>query len=167
MIREKTRGLRISGSILGESSVEEVTPGAENDYFVRERIALWGEVIFWCLPRDPRMPYFRAGDQNMGDGRRLVNFVVPMFQMKWLTLFSESEHLEAIETKSSGTAVSIAILDVRGPADGRGNKRDPVEHWCLTHCILDGHHKLHAASRSGEPLRLLATHPKTLISRGQ
>jgi hypothetical protein len=142
--------------ILGQASVEDVTPGAANDYFVREQIALWGEDTFWCLPHDPRVPYFRAGDKDIGDGRKLFNFVVPMFPLKWLTMSPESEQLEAIKTKSSGTAVSIAILDVRGPADWHGHKPDPVEHWCLTHYLLDGHHKLHAASRSGKPLRLLS-----------
>jgi hypothetical protein len=142
--------------ILGEASVEEVNPGAEKDYFVREQIALWGEDAFWCLPHDPRVPYFRAGDRDIGEGRRLFNFIVPMFPLKWLRMYPESEQLEAITTKSCGTAVSIAVLDVRGPADWHGQKPDPVEHWCLTHYLLDGHHKLDAASRTREPLKLLS-----------
>lgn len=142
--------------ILGESSVEEISPGAENDYFLREQIALWGEDTFWCLPHDPRVPYFRAGDRDIGDGGRLFNFIVPMFPLKWLRMFPESEQFEAIRTKSSGTAVSIAVLDVRSPADWHGKKPDPIEHWCLTHYLLDGHHKLDEASRTGKPLKLLS-----------
>lgn len=143
-------------AVLAEASVEEITPGAANDYFVREQIALWGEDTFWCLPHDPRVPYFRAGDRDIGDGRRLFNFIVPMFPLKWLRLSPESEQSEAIRTKSSGTAVSIAVLDVRSPADWPGQKPDPVEHWCLTHYLLDGHHKLDAASRTQQPLKLLS-----------
>ena len=142
--------------ILGEASVEEVSPGAERDYFVREQIALFGEDTFWCLPHDPRVPYFRAGDRDIGDGRMLFNFIVPMFPLKWLRMYPESEQLEAIRTKSSGTAVAIAVLDVRSPADWPGEKPDPVEHWCLTHYLLDGHHKLDAASMTKEPLKLLS-----------
>jgi hypothetical protein len=141
--------------VLGEASVEEVSPGADNDYFLREQIALWGEDAFWCLPHDPRVPYFRAGDRDIGEGRRLFNFIVPMFPLKWLRMYPESEQLEAIRTKSSGTAVSISVLDVRSPADWHGQKPDPVEHWCLTHYLLDGHHKLDAASRTRKPLKLL------------
>lgn len=65
--------------------------------------------------------------------------------------------MEALRSKTSGTAVSIAVLDVKSPADWSGDQEpDPVEHWCLTHYLLDGHHKLHAASESGKPLNLLS-----------
>ncbi|MBW8723883.1 MAG: hypothetical protein JF625_01815 [Inquilinus limosus] len=47
------------------------------------------------------------------------------------------------------TAVAISLLDVKGPAM-RG-----IDHWCLTHYLLDGHHKLAAAARAGRPLTLI------------
>jgi hypothetical protein len=60
------------------------------------------------------------------------------------------------ERKGSGTAVAVSVLDVKGPADWVGEEPSgPLEHWCLTHYLLDGHHKLHAAHLSGRPLRLL------------
>jgi hypothetical protein len=27
---------------------------------------------------------------------------------------------------------------------------DPVEHWCFTRYLIDGHHKLHSASEAGK-----------------
>ena len=76
---------------------------------------------------------------------------------KWLTMTTVSEYAEALRTKAPGTAVSIAVLDVKGPADWNDDREpDPVEHWCLIHYLLDGHHKLHAASESGKPFRLLS-----------
>lgn len=143
--------------MLAESAVTQTAPGDRHDYFVSEQIALWGEDTFWCLPHDPRVAYFRAGDQDIGERRRLFNFIVPMFPTKWLTMSTVAEYKEALRTKASGTAVSIAVLDVRGPATFAGEPwPDPEEHWCLTHYLLDGHHKLHAASEMGKPLRLLS-----------
>ena len=144
------------GVVLAEAPVVQVKPGATNDYFTNEQPALWGEDNFWCLPHDPRVSYFRAGDKDIGEGRRLFNFVVPMFPTKWLRMATVAEYAESLRTKASGTAVSVAVLDIRSPADWTGEQTpDPVEHWCLTHFLLDGHHKLNAAAEAGKPLRLL------------
>jgi len=144
-------------AILEESPVTMVKPGEKNDYFAREQIALWGEDTFWCLPHDPGVPYFRAGDRDMGESKRLFNFIAPMFPTRWLNMTTLTAYKTALETKASGTAVALAILNVRGPADWSAEQPpDPVEHWCLTHYLLDGHHKLNAASEMGKPLRLLS-----------
>jgi hypothetical protein len=142
---------------LGDTSLLLVQPGDQNDYFLMEETALWGEDTFWCLPHDPRVPYYRAGQWEMGERRRLFNFVVPMYPAKWLTMGTVSEYVRKQETEGTGTAVAISILDVKGPADWVGvEPHGPLEHWLLTHYLLDGHHKLHAAQLSGKPLRLLS-----------
>jgi len=80
-----------------------------------------------------------------------------MFPTKWLTMTTVEAYKQALRTKGSGTAVAIAVLDVRGPATlADESEPDPKEHWCLTHYLLDGHHKLHAASEAGKPLSLLS-----------
>jgi hypothetical protein len=33
---------------------------------------------------------------------------------------------------------------------------DYYAHWGLTHFLLDGHHKMHAAAESGRPVQLLS-----------
>jgi len=143
--------------MLGEFPVTMVKPGEPNDYFVKEQIALWGEDTFWCLPHDPRVPYFRAGDRDMGESKRLFNFIVPMFPTQWLKMETVAKYREALATKASGTAIALGVLDVRSPVDWNQEKApDPSEHWCLTHYLLDGHHKLNAASETGKPLRLLS-----------
>jgi hypothetical protein len=142
--------------VLAETSLLLVRPGDAEDYFAREEVDLWGEDTFWCLPHDPRTPYYRAGDKDLGEGRKLFSFVVPMYPTKWLTMKSVSEYVADQEAKGTGTAVAIAVLDIKGPADWPDSQTpDPVEHWCLTHYLLDGHHKLHAAYTTGKPLRLL------------
>lgn len=144
-------------AILGEFPVTMVKPGEPDDYFVKEQIALWGEDPFWCLPHDPRVPYFRAGDRDMGESKQLFNFIVPMFPTQWLNMTTVAEYKEALATKSSGTAIALGVLDVRSPVDWKQEKAPgPTEHWCLTHYLLDGHHKLNAASEAGKPLRLLS-----------
>lgn len=47
------------------------------------------------------------------------------------------------------------MLDVRGPTT-REEGPDVTEHWCLTHYLLDGHHKTYAASLAERPLTLLS-----------
>ena len=156
--------------MLATGNVTQVTPGKANDYFIGEQIALWGEDNFWCLPHDPRIAYYRAGDQDMGAGRRLFQFIVPMFPSGWLKMGAVGEYVKSLTEKASGTAVSIATLEVRSPAeDGTEQTIDPSEHWCLTHYLLDGHHKLHAAEQSGKPISLLSfvTWSESMASREQ
>ena len=142
--------------ILAESSLQLLCPGDAEDYFVREEVDLWGEDTFWCLPHDPRTPYYRAGDTDLGDGRRIFNILVPIYPTKWLTFKTLSEYRDQMDANGTGTAVAISILDVKGPSTWVGEQDpDPVEHWCFTHYLLDGHHKLHAAYTTGKPLRLL------------
>lgn len=144
-------------ALLCETSVTLAIPGGSNDYYQHEQVSLWGEDMFWCLPHDPRVPYFRAGDSSLEPGKRLFNFVIPMIPTRWLSMTTIAKYEEALKTKSSGTAVSIAVLDVRGPSDWNDSRPpDPLEHWCLAHFILDGHHKLNAAMQTGKPLKLLS-----------
>jgi hypothetical protein len=140
---------------LAEMHVTLVLPGQGRDYFVGEQIALWGEDTFWCLPHDPRVPYYRAGERNLGAGRKLFSFVVPMFPTKWLKMGTVSAYSDELRGGTTATAISLAVLDVKRPADWEGD-RDPTEHWCLSHYLIDGHHKLLAASDSGQSLRLLS-----------
>jgi hypothetical protein len=116
-----------------------------------------GENKFWCLPHDPRIPYFRAGESDIGQSRAFFNFIVPMYPTKWLTFKAPFEYKRELREAGTGTAVALSILDVRSPADWDGNEaRDPVEHWCFTHYLIDGHHKLHAASEAGGSLSILS-----------
>jgi hypothetical protein len=144
-------------ALLGEATVRLVYPKGKGDYFCEDQIALWGEDKFWCLPHDPRIPYFRSGESNMGGSRRLFNFIVPMYPTKWITFKPFSVYEGELRENGRGTAVALSILDVRSPADWDGDEApDPLEHWCFTHYLIDGHHKLHAASEAGRPLSILS-----------
>lgn len=145
-------------ALLAETDLNLVIPGAKGDYFCEDQIALWGEDKFWCLPHDPRIPYFKAGDLDIGGSRKLFNFVVPMYPTKWLTFKAPSVYDQELRTEGRGTAIAVSVFDVRSPADWERDEvpPDPVEHWCFTHYLIDGHHKLHAASKAGKPLNILS-----------
>ena len=53
---------------------------------------------------------FRAGEKDMGDRRKLFNFVVPMYPTKWLTFKTVSDYMKEQERKGSGTAVAVWSL---------------------------------------------------------
>lgn len=145
-------------TLLAETDLNLVIPNAKGDYFCEDQIELWGEDKFWCLPHDPRIPYFRAGDLDIGESRKLYNFIVPMYPTKWITFKAPSVCESEIRESGTGTAIALSIVDVRSPADWERDKTppDPVEHWCFTHYLIDGHHKLHAASENRKPLSILS-----------
>jgi hypothetical protein len=135
-----------------------VRPGDPADYFAQEQIAVWGLDGFWGLPHHPKVPYYRAGVVDGIDERAtLYQFVVPLFPDNWLDPSVVATYAERLEGAHHPTAVAIAVLDVRGPAWPRPGSTDhPRTHWCLAHYLLDGHHKLLAASRAGRPARLVS-----------
>lgn len=132
-----------------------IRPGEPEDYFVKEQVELWGIDSFWNLPHYPRTEYYRSDSLPLGDGRQLFEFVVPMMPSSWLDSATVMRYEERLTGGEHPTALALSALDVKQPADWEG--APPVtEHWCLTHYVLDGHHKMLAASRVERPLRLLS-----------
>jgi len=153
---------------LAETDLKIVRPGQEQDYFIKEQIDLWGEDTFWGLPDHPHVPYYRAGDMQLGQDAWLFNFVVPMFPNSWLKEKTLSSFTKQIIEGEHPTAVALSILDVKGPADWEGEK-DITEHWVFTHYLIDGHHKVAAAHAADRSIRLLSylTLSQGVSNRGQ
>jgi hypothetical protein len=139
--------------LLAKLAPRLVRPNQANDYFCHEQITLWGLDGFWGLPHNPRVPYYRGGDRDLEPGTRLFQFVIPMFPDNWLDQNSIHRYTEVLSSGRTPTAVAISVLDVKAPADPSG---DIKEHYCLAHFLLDGHHKLLAAAKSGCTVSLLA-----------
>ena len=138
--------------------VRLVTPGGPGDYYAGEQVTTWGVDAFWGLPHDPRTEYYRwrvvpLPPLKYGN-RAAFEFVVPMFPHGWLDEDRVAEY-RAREGDAPTTALAVSIVDVKGPADW---KEQPavVEHWCLAHYLLDGHHKAYAAAMGGTPLGVLS-----------
>jgi hypothetical protein len=134
-----------------------IIPGETDDYFCREQLALWGIDGFWNLPHNPRTKYYRGMDIPLGNGAQLYEFFVPMFPESWLDLKQVSQFENYFHEGKRPTALAISILDVKEPAMWNGDPNPAVKsHWCLAHYIIDGHHKLFAASRTKRPIGLVS-----------
>jgi len=127
-----------------------VSPGSTDDYFLKEQRALWR----YPRPHDPQTEYYRLGSRPLGGGTQLFEFLVPMYPHVKLGE-SVERHRRELETGATPTAIAMAFLDVKHPANWYG---DPAitKHSCLAHYLLDGHHKTYAAALSGRPITLLA-----------
>ena len=132
-----------------------VKPGTEHDYFAHEQAELWDTDAFWGLPHHPKTEYYRTPSVPLGSCRRLFEFVVPMFPKSWLSKKTLKAYANRLSAGERPTALAVSVLDVRGPSI---REEGPMvcEHWCLTHYLLDGHHKTYAASLAGSPITLLS-----------
>jgi hypothetical protein len=132
-----------------------VSPSKEGDYFFEEQVELWGIDPFWGLPHYSKTEYYRTDFAKMSKRRALFEFVVPMFPKNYLHPNAISEYKNALSQGVVPTALAISILDIKQPANWEGNP-DFTEHWCLSHYLLDGHHKVYAASGLGKPVSILS-----------
>jgi hypothetical protein len=131
-------------------------PSGPGDYFVDEQVATWGLRPFWGLPEHPRTPYYRTFETSVDENAHLFEFVVPMVPPTWNDASKVAEHANRLRSSARPTAVALTTLDVCQPAIAGEQGSDYYAHWCLTHFLLDGHHKLQAAAESHQPLRLLS-----------
>jgi hypothetical protein len=132
-----------------------VLPSKQGDYFFEEQIALWGVDGFWGVPHYTNAEYYRTGLTRMGNRRSLFEFVVPMYPKNYLRAEATSSYKNAFSQRGIPTALAVSILDVKQPATWVGNP-DVTEHWCLSHYLLDGHHKVYAAAELGMPVSILS-----------
>lgn len=140
-------------ALLIEMTPQLVTPGSRSDYFAHEQVATWGVDPMVGSPENPATPYYRTFETPLGPNQHLYEFVVPMVPPAW----NDQDRVSAYRESSAGTpptAVAYSLLDVIQPAMDEGN--DYYEHWVLSHFLLDGHHKVHAAAAAGQPVRLLS-----------
>lgn len=109
---------------------------------------------FWRLPVYPRTPYYRTYETSVHADAHLYEFVVPMVPPSWNERDRVTAYAAELTCAARPTAVAVSILDVCTPAIEQGT--DHYTHWALTHFLLDGDHKMQAASETGRPVRLLS-----------
>jgi hypothetical protein len=132
-----------------------VLPSEPGDYFREEQVALWGVNAFWGLPHYTKTEYYRTERIRMTNGRGLFEFVIPMVPKSFLHADAVRSYKDALLGGTTPTALAISILDIKQPADWEGNPEINA-HWCLSHYLLDGHHKILAASELGLPISILS-----------
>ncbi len=132
-----------------------VAPAQPGDYFAEEQLSTWGVDSFWGLPEYPRTAYYRTFETNVSGEGHLYEFLVPMLPPAWDDRTRVADYVERLADSSASTAVAVTTLDICAPAVAPAGS-DWHEHWGLTHFLLDGHHKVHAAAAAERPVRLLS-----------
>jgi hypothetical protein len=132
-----------------------ISPSKKGDYFFEEQIELWGVDGFWGVPHYAKNEYYRTESAKIGNRGALFEFIVPMFPKRYLHEKTVESYEGILDHRTTPTALAVSILDVKQPANWNGNP-EITSHWCLAHYLLDGHHKMYAASRTGKPLSLLS-----------
>lgn len=141
--------------LLSQVRPKLVVPGDKNDYFTHEQVELWGIDSFWGLPHTPKTEYYRLSTRLVANQRSQFEFLVPTFPHNWLKSERVSEYETRFRRGEQPTAIALSVLDIKGPADWEGDK-SVVEHICLAHYLVDGHHKSYAAAKSGCTMTLLS-----------
>lgn len=136
-----------------------ISPGSEHDYFVKDQVTTWGidPVIRSAEPAGT--PYYRSFEAPIDAERHLYEFIVPMVPPSWNNAAGVADY-EQSKVGEVPTAVAYTLLDVLAPAVDEGE--DWYWHWIVQHFLLDGHHKVEAAARSGRAVRLLAFVDETI-----
>jgi hypothetical protein len=133
----------------------KVSLGERTDYFANEQLETWAIDSFWNLSHYPKIEYYRSLTKKISETEKLFEFVVPMFPENWLDNKTVKFYQKQLEKEQKPTAVAISILDVKEPADiDEGNEF--YTHWCLTHYLIDGHHKAFASNLQNKPITLLS-----------
>jgi hypothetical protein len=131
--------------------------GRDNDYFAKEQIELWGLDGFYGVPYNPKVPYYRGTDQKINENEKVFEFIIPMFPQTWLDKSRLDYYENELSKGTIPTAICLTVLDIKAPAVWNNDEQPEfVGHWCLAHYILDGHHKLYAAAKTGRPINLLS-----------
>jgi hypothetical protein len=142
-------------TMLVECVPKRVLPSEPGDYFRDEQVALWGINSFWGLPHYTKTEYYRTDPMRMTNARGLFEFVVPMFPKNYLHGMAIDSYKTSISGGTIPTALALSVLDVKQPADWEGDPEINA-HWCLSHYLLDGHHKTLAASELCLPISILS-----------
>lgn len=141
--------------MMTEITPRRVVPCADDDYFSHEQVALWGVDPVSGLPQYPRTEYYRGPVTPTGDDAALFEFIAPMMPKHWLDADTIETYRRHLLAGHMPTALAITILDVKQPATWDNNPPF-TRHDCLVHFLLDGHHKVFAASLLNMPISLLS-----------
>lgn len=132
-----------------------IVPSKQGDYFFEDQIQLWGIDPFWGVPHYTKNEYYRTEPANISNRGGLFEFIVPMFPQRYLHQDTIKAYETLLDHQSIPTALAVSVLDVKQPATWTGDPQI-TNHWCLAHYLLDGHHKVYAASQARKPISLLS-----------
>lgn len=153
--------------IIMEGKVEYITPGTPSDYFATEVLQVFGpEPPEYENPINPGTTYYRFGPNFEMDrtGRRtgphkalITSIVMPLHDPTQLNQERVVFWKQQYKNGARLTALAVSVIDNQAPFDAPYNHEYPYkEMFLLTHCLLDGHHRVQAAAELGVPIRILS-----------
>lgn len=140
--------------MLASESPRLVIAGDEGDYFTTEVPRTFP---FHTRASGSSIEYYRTRSFAFDEDRALFEFVIPLAPAARLHAEVVLKYEALLEQGGNATAVAISILDKRGPSDWPDDFQPEFkEHWCLTHYLIDGHHKMRAAANTGRGLTMVS-----------
>lgn len=132
--------------------------GQKDDYFSNEQVDSWGIDGYLGVPHSPKVNYYRGKDKVIGERRKIFEFFIPFSSTDNLDQSRVSFYKEEILNGNKPTAISLSILDIKESTDWPYDDIKPKfnSHWCIAHYIVDGHHKIKAASDLNSEITLLS-----------
>lgn len=127
-----------------------VFPSQPGDYFAEEQVEHSGIDAFWGIPESPKTPYYRAHEGQLDSHSAMFEFLVPMVPPSWNDRSRVDAYTAEFDRGVSPTVLALSIVDRTQPLDSDD------AHTGLIHFVLDGHHKIEAAARSGARLTVLS-----------
>lgn len=136
-------------------SPHKVSPQSGQDYFTHEQLSAWPIDFFWGLPHYPKVEYYRSRTQNLSDNQDFFEFINPTMPPASLNPETVDAYKVSIASGAQPTVFAISVIDSK--TSHAGNEDDPLTtHHCLSHYVLDGHHKLEAAASLGKPITIIS-----------
>ena len=132
--------------------------GQTEDYFTNEQVELWGQEGIEVIPHSPKVNYYRGADKEIGKDRKIFEFFIPITSNSFLDKERIEYYKKQIQKGDKPTAISLSIFDIKEPAVWPNDDIKPkyTSHWCLAHYLIDGHHKIKAASDLNSEITLLS-----------
>ena len=148
-------------TLLTEVRPRRVEPLSADDYFATEQLEPWPIEGATEQPHDCGQAYYRSGQRRVSDKRGRVREGVVLFELlvptrppSGLDEAAVEQYTDELAHGSDAMAAAVSVLEVHVSEDTP--IEPPPEHWVLAHYLLDGHHKIEAAARIGQPVRLLS-----------
>jgi hypothetical protein len=103
---------------------------------------------------DVKMPFYRAGKDKVDEHGEIQQAIVPLFSPQSLKKIMVEEYKKRLQDGKKPTAFAISIAEGKHFMSGSGYESPDC--ISLMHFLIDGHHKVHAASQTGRPITLLS-----------
>ena len=129
---------------------------SQNDYFCNEQSKLWEIDPMVGKPHSTKTEYYRLNTKKLEESNGLFEFLIPMFSQNQLDKKCVEEYINKIANDHKPTAIALSVLDIKQPCDWEEMNEDIKTHWCLAHYLIDGHHKVYAATKKSTPITLIS-----------